>query len=171
MLTSCNEHNKTTVILKGYAGQATVIYQTEIADYYIGYNDLVAYCENEDNGEPNDFSFNQIIEYLESYPNKPILIPDTLGTKLEMESEVLFTDSDSLIRVRDQNHPYAYITDDIRWSIITFAKKGNIKIFVKEINSFVDTVVVDKVETDWYGETKITLTNDSIIFSQLRWIR
>lgn len=170
MFTYCSEHNKTIVKLNGFANQTTVVYQTENADYYIGYKDLVEYCKDMDNGEPNDFTYSQIIEYIESYPNQPILIPDTLGTKLEKESEVFFTENDSLVRVRDQGHPYAYITDDVAWSIIKFAKEGKLKIYVKDINSFVDTIVVDRVETDWYGETNITLTNDSIIFSQLRWI-
>ncbi|MEM7575678.1 MAG: hypothetical protein AAF433_22435, partial [Bacteroidota bacterium] len=100
-----------------------------------------------------------------------VIIPDTLGTKLEFEKEIYFNQSDSLIRVRDQDHPYAYITEDIRWAVIEFAKKEELRIYHKETATYLDTIVVDEVDTDWYGETNITLMNDSIIFSQLRWIK
>ncbi|MCE4564259.1 hypothetical protein INQ51_08035 [Maribellus sp. CM-23] len=171
MLVSCNGHNRKTVVLNGFQNQETVIYKTSNIDYYLGYDDLVNYCKKEDNGEPNDFTFRQIIDYLESYSDKPVLIPDTLGTKLEMESKVLFTENDSLIRIRDQEHPYAYLTGELRWIIIDFAKKGKMKIHVNEMDSFVDTIIVDRVENKDYGETNLTFTNDSIFFSQLRWIR
>jgi hypothetical protein len=137
----------------------------------MGYNDLADYCKKEDNGEPNDFTFRQILEYLKSYTGKPVLIPDTLGTKFEKGSKVTFTESDSLIRIRDQEHPYAYVTDELRWIIIEFAKKGKLKIYAKNIDSFVDTIIIDKVETKDFGEINLTFTNDSIFFSQLRWIR
>jgi hypothetical protein len=171
MLISCSEHNKTKIILTGYENQDTVIYNTNTVDYYMGYNDLADYCKKEDNGEPNDFTFRQILEYLKSYTGKPVLIPDTLGTKFEKGSKVTFTESDSLIRIRDQEHPYAYVTDELRWIIIEFAKKGKLKIYAKNIDSFVDTIIIDKVETKDFGEINLTFTNDSIFFSQLRWIR
>ncbi|MGB1037670.1 MAG: hypothetical protein ACPGYY_03415, partial [Bacteroidia bacterium] len=113
----------------------------------------------------------QIIEYITNFDGKPVIIPDTLGTKMAVEKEVVFNQSDSLIRVRDQDHPYAYITDDIRWAVIEFAKKEELRIYHKETSNFLDIIIVDEVDTDWYGETNITLMNDSIILSQLRWMK
>ena len=124
-----------------------------------------------DKGEPNDFSFKDVIRYVESFPDNPVLIPDTLGTKMEKENEINFNESDSLIRIRDQEHAYAWVTEEIEWAIIKFAMKGNLKIFEKYTNAFADTIIVEKVEADWYGETNILLKNDTMIFSALRWIR
>jgi len=168
---SCNGSEKTIVELKKEAYNKEIIYQTERADYHFDYQELIEYCKKEDNGEPNDFSFKDVIRYVESFPENPVLIPDTLGTKMEKESEVNFNESDSLIRIRDQEHPYAWVTEEIEWAIIKFAKKGNLRIYEKYTNSFADTIIVDKVEANWYGETNIHLKNDTMIFSALRWIR
>lgn len=168
---SCNDHNKTVVVLKQSDGESDVIYQTAIVDFYFEKTELIKYCEKENDGEANDFTYPQIIKYITTFNGNPVIIPDTLGTKMEVEKEVMFNQSDSLIRVRDQDHSYAYITDDIRWAVIEFAKKQELRIYHKETADFLDTIIVEEVDTDWYGETNITLMNDSIIFSQLRWIR
>ena len=90
---------------------------------------------------------------------------------MEKEKEINFNESDSLIRIRDQEHAYAWVTEEIEWAIIKLAMKGNLKIFEKYTNAFADTIIVEKVEADWYGETNILLKNDTMIFSALRWIR
>jgi hypothetical protein len=168
---SCVDHNKTVVVLKQSDGESDVIYRTLSADFYFEKTELIKYCEKENDGEANDFTYPQIIEYITTFNGNPIIIPDTLGTKMEFEKEVMFNQSDSLIKVRDQDHPYAYINDDIRWAVIEFVKKGELRIYHNETANFLDTIIVDKVDTDWYGETNITLMNDSIIFSQLRWLK
>lgn len=168
---SCDDHNKTVVVLKESNGESDVIYRTSIADFYFEKTELIKYCEEENDGEANDFTYPQIIEYITNFDGNPVIIPDTLGTKMAVEKEVMFNQSDSLIRVRDQDHPYAYITDDIRWAVIEFAKKEELRIYHQESANFLSTVIVDEVDTDWYGGTNITLMNDSIIFSQLRWIK
>ncbi|WP_157811840.1 hypothetical protein [Tenacibaculum sp. SZ-18] len=170
-LSSCNDHNKTVLVLKQSNGESDVIYRTSVADFYFGRAELIKYCEKENDGEDKDFTYPQIIEYITTFNGKPVIIPDTLGTKMEVEKEVVFNQSDSLIRVRDQGHPYAYITDEIRWAVIEFAKNEKLRIYHKKTADFLDTIIVDEVDTDWYGETNITLMNDSIIFSQLRWIK
>lgn len=171
VLSSCNEHNKSVIVLSKSEYKKNVIYQTPLADFYFEKQELINYCQKQNNGEPNDFTFPQIIKYITEYGNNTVIIPDTLGTKLIVEKEINFNQSDSLIRIRDQDHPYGYITDDIKWAVISFAKKGKLKILHKKLSKFLDTIIVDKVDTDWYGETNITLKNDSIFFSQLRWIK
>lgn len=174
LVLGCGErdhHNRTTISLTGFQNQKEVIYQTPAAEFYLGYNDLMEHCTKEDNGEPNDFVFRQIIDYIKSTPNDPIIVPDTLGTKMAIAGEILFNQSDSLIRIRDQNHPYAYVTERIRWIIIDFARKGKLKIFVKKLNAFVDTIIIDEVESNLDGVTNIDLTTGSTILSQLRWIQ
>ena len=168
---SCNGSERTIVAIKKDAFVKEVIYQTEKADYHFDYQELIEYCKREDNGEPNDFVFKDVIKYLERYGDEPVLIPDTLGTKMEKEKEVNFNDSEELIRIIDFQHPFAYVTEEIEWALIKFAKKGNLRIFEKYTNSFADTIIVDKVEANWYGETNIHLKNDTMIFSALRWIR
>ncbi|MFI8606709.1 hypothetical protein ACIGCP_19755 [Cellulophaga baltica] len=168
---SCNEHDKSVILLSKSEHKKNVIFQTPLADFYFEKKGLIDYCKKENNGEPNDFTYPQIIKYITEYGKNPVIIPDTLGTKMEIEKEVMFNQSDSLIRVRDHEHPYRFITDDIRWAIISFAEKGKLRIFHKESDKFLDTIIIDKVDTDWYGETNITLTNDSIFFSKRRWIK
>ncbi len=175
LLASCGgsdriSHDKTTLSLRSTKSDVEVIFQTEIADFHFDKAELVAYCQKENDGEPNDFTFPQIIEYIENFDDTPITILDTLGTKMAKASEVLFNESDSLIRVRDKEHPYAYIADDIRWAIIEFASKGKLRIYHKESNSFLNEIILDKVEASYYGETNITMTNDTVIFSVLNWI-
>ncbi len=170
LIFSCTHHKK-PVILKGTQSQKEVIYKTEKADFYFGLDDLIKHCQKEDNGEPNDFSYRQTISYLTSFKGFPVIIPDTLGTKLEKERNVDFNNSDSLVRIRDQEHPHAYVTDIIRWTLLDFAYSGKLKIFDNDSKTFIETIIIDRVETDYFGETNIILTNDSVIFSQLRWIR
>ena len=110
------------------------------------------------------------MDYLIKYNGSPILIPDTLGTKWVKEGDIDFNSSDSLVRIRDYEHPYAYITEAIRWMTIEFARNGNLKIKDIKTSRFVDSIIVDDVETELYGGTYIHLSNDSIVFSQLRWI-
>ena len=115
----------------------------------MGYDDLIEYCRKNDKGEPNDFTYGKIIDCLKSYPEEVILIPDTLGTKMVADSEVVsFDQNDGLVRVRDEDHPYAYFTEEIRWAIIDFAKEGRLKIFVKELHSFADTIMIDESDKD-----------------------
>ncbi|MEX0998272.1 MAG: hypothetical protein WDZ45_14575 [Flavobacteriaceae bacterium] len=168
---SCDKNKKQTVKLEDFNLSNPVHFQTALVDFYFEKDDLIDYCNSEDDGEDNDFTFAQILEYLNSYDTIPIFIPDTLGTKMTIEDSTYIKNSDSLIRVRDQNHPYAYITDDIRWAIIDFARNGKIKVFERSTEKWLDTIIIDEIETKWYGETNITLTNDSIIFRQLRWIK
>lgn len=168
---SCNEHTKKTVVLQKSIISTPVHYQTDLVDFYFEKEDLIRYCIKEDKGDINDFTFAQILDYINSYDNIPIFIPDTLGTKMVINSDFPFIESDSLIRVRDQNHPYAYITSDIRWAIIEFAENGKLKVYERSTKKWIDTIIVVKVDTYWYGKTYITQTNDSIIFRQLRWIK
>lgn len=168
---SFENHNRQKIELKELTDTSWVIYKTPYADFYFGRSDVKAYCQKENNGEHNDFVFEQILDYLKEYGNDPVIIPDTLGTKWVKAGEIDFNDSDSLIRIRDQNHPYAYVTDAIRWMTIELARKGNIKIKDNRTGEFTNTIFVDDVETGLYGETNIHLSNDSIVFSQLRWIR
>ena len=171
LLSSCNGSKQSTVVLPQYQFEKEVIYDTEKADFHFDQNKLIAYCKQEDNREHNDFAFKDILSYIDENSGKKVVIPDTLGTKFEKESDVFFTDNDELIRVRDQNHPYAYVSEEIEWAILKFAEEAELRIFDKQSNLFVDTIIYSIVETSEYGETNIHLKNDSIIFTALRWIR
>lgn len=112
-LSSCGDHDKKVVGLRQIEDQTAVIYRTPIADFFFEKSELIEYCKKENDGEPNDFTYPQIIEYITNFKENPIIIPDTLGTEMVIEKEVRFNESDSLIRVRDHDHPYASITEDV----------------------------------------------------------
>jgi len=80
---SCGKHDRINVKLQRLQLQKEVIYKTEKADFYIDYNYLLEYCEKENNGEPNDIQYKQIINYIQSDKRIKIIIPDTLGTKVD----------------------------------------------------------------------------------------
>ncbi len=169
---SCVYKDKSAIVpLSKIENPFEVVYRTEVADFYFDKQNLIEYCREQDNGKANDFAFPQIIGFIESYDGNPVIIPDTLGTKLVREGDVSFNESDSLIRVRDSEHDYAYITDDLRWAIIDIARKGDVRIYHTPSSRFLDTVIVNDINTDWYGDTNISLTNNTIIFSEMRWIR
>ena len=171
LLFACNKSKRINVVLKKDYFHDEVIYLTERANFHFDKSKLIAYCKLEDNGESNDFAFRDVIKYVEDYPSEPIIIPDTLGTKIVMESEIYSNRTDSLIRVRDQEHPFAWVTEEIDWAVVKFAKSGDIRVFDKYSNTYSDTIIYAIVETNSYGATNIHLKNDTMIFSTLRWIR
>ena len=171
IFSSCGEHMKTIVKLSKLDNTFDVAYSTKEADYYFIKDDILTHCNKKKNRERNLVSITQLEQYINSFGSNRVEIPDTLGTKFVPEKEVLFIESNKLIRVRDQKHPYAYVSDEIRWLTIELARKGRICVYDKASNSYLDTLIIDKVETKDYGETNFMKTNDSIIFSQLRWIK
>jgi hypothetical protein len=170
-LVACSPHSKTEVTLREYKDLTYVIFQTQAADFYFEKEELIKYCNDKNDGEANDFRYLEIIKYISEYHGKPILIPDTLGTKMAIEKDVMLNQSNSIIRIRDQNHPYAYINDYIELSVISFTKNEKIRIYHNTSKMFLSSAIIDEINTSSYGETNITLENDSIIFSVLNWIR
>ncbi|GAB5556836.1 MAG: hypothetical protein SchgKO_10490 [Schleiferiaceae bacterium] len=171
----CDDHNRRVMVLDVDKTDADVIYQTSKADFYFEKGELLNYCiknsEEEKNGEGNGFIYQKIIDYINTYEGNPILIPDTLGTMMSAEQVAILPDTINAVRVWDSNHPYAYVTEEIRWAVIDFAKSGNLRIFYHQTAAFMDSVNVEEIDTEGYGLTQITGMNDSIVFSQLRWIQ
>jgi hypothetical protein len=169
---SCDgiSHDKTTITLKGFQNQKEIIYETSEAKIYFGHKDLIEYFNNEGINESkskysffhftNDSIYNQIIRYIKSFKESSIIIPDTLGTKMITEKEMMNNESNDLIRVRDYEHPYSQISDVIMSIIIEFGYNGNLKIFDKKSNSFVKKIIIDEVDTK-------SSTEDNIIFTDI----
>lgn len=161
-----------TLDLADTSFERTVVYQTTNAIFYFEYEDLIAYCKQENNGEPNDFQYTQIQNYLQSYPNDTVFIPNTLGSKLVRDSNGVYgVNTDSLIRVTDNASPYFSVRDRMGWMLLDFAKKEKVQVFLNGQQRFIPQIQVVDVETDWYGETNIASMKDSVLFSKLRWIK
>lgn len=171
ILIACGHPVKERVVLKKPDGQREVIVQMDMADYYFGREDLIAYCEDEDDGEDNDFPFQRIIHYIENYPGDPVVIPDTIGTQLEVNPMYGTFEKDSLRRAWIPDHPYSYMLDKLGWAIIDFAREGNLRIYDKQQQIFLDTIIVFENETEYHGSTDILLPNDSVLYWELKWIR
>lgn len=62
-----------------------------------------------------------------------------------------------------------YPSDNLRWALIDFAKKGNIKIYCKRSRRFINKILVDEIEGSFSGEVKIMRKDFSEIFYELRW--
>lgn len=174
---SCDgvSHNKTTFVLNGFQGQQEIIYETMNASIYLGYKDLKEYFNNKGlcekcsyNSFPfiNDSTYSQFISYSKPFGENPIIIPDTLATKLK-------STENNLARVKDDKHIYYELSEDINLILIEFAALGKLKVFDKYSNKFVKEIVIDEVDTktetqgcpEW-TDINITLTNESIILSE-----
>jgi len=170
--TGCSEHDKSNIDLIGYNDTKEVIYDTELAKFYFSRSELENYCKEQDNGGPNNFMYRQILAFINDNKTNPVIIPDTLGTKMGEDIHVKhFEHRDTLVRIRNQDSPYDYVTDALNRVLIKFSKDGKLKVFDKGTGRFVTNIIVDEVKTSWYGSTNIHLTNDSLIFSKLNWIK
>jgi hypothetical protein len=183
---SCDgiSHDKTTITLKGFQNQKEIVYETSEAKIYVGYKDLIEYFKNEGINDSkseysffqtiNDSTYNQLIRYTKSFKDNSISIQESLATEMIPEKELMPNDSNKLIRIRDFEHPYGYMSKDIRLIIIEFAYNGKLKIFDKNSNSFVEKIIIDIVDTESeppysnviYTGIYITLTNGRILFSE-----
>jgi hypothetical protein len=171
LLTACNGHNKQRVRLSGFDDKNEVVYETEFSKFILSKSSLIDYC-NKKKSEHNNFIYRQVIEYLEVHQSHSIIIRDTLGTELVLDSSVNFGNKDStLIRVRNQKSQYAYVTDALDWTLLELIRDGEMKIFDKKSNKFIEYVFLDEINTSSYGVAHILLPNDSLIFSKLRWIQ
>ena len=159
-------------MLEKFADKSEVIYEYQKAKFYFSKHSLIEYCEKKNFAERNNFIYKELIQYLKQDSNRIIIISDTLGLELVPDSTINFwSKSDTLIRVRDQKSNYAYVTEAINEALLDFAGRGQLRVYDKREQQFVDFIVIDKVEEKWYGETNIHLPNDSIVFSYLRWIK
>ena len=169
---SCNGHNKTKINLIGFKDSSEVIYVTERAKFSFGKYDLIDYCTKKNTGEGNTFIYKQTLEYIKQFKGNPIIISDTLGTIMVPDSTVpLLYESDSLVRVRNQNSPYSWVTVAIECTLFEFAKYGKIKVYDLYERKFADFIFLDKVKTNNSCVINVLLPNDSIVFSRLLWIR
>ncbi len=171
LLASCGEHDKSNIKLIGFKDTNEIVFENNVAKFYFSRNDIQEYCKEMDNGEKNDFMYKQVLQYINDSNTNSIIIADTLATKMEKSSIVGINSNDSLVRIRNSESPYSHVAEVLSWAVIEFAEKGKLKVFDKRANSFVDNIVVDEVNTSGYGSTNILLTNDSIIFSRLIWIK
>ena len=163
---SCENHEK-TIVLKSRKIPNKVIYSTNKAKFYFNKKELITYCNEKVNRESSGLKYTQVIKFLKNTKHKPVLIQDTLATKLVPEKEFYFWGDDSLIRVRKQNHPYNFVTEGIRWALLDFASAGNLRIYDDSSGSLIDTIIVKKEDSGFYEEKKICKKNGDVIFSQL----
>jgi hypothetical protein len=169
-LFNCNESSRKTIKLADAEAAEEIIFETPQARFYFNGNELIKYCETRKD-EKNGFRFEQLITFVKNHPGRPVVIYDTLGTKQAREGDVDFSGSDRLVPVRDDQSPYAYVTEATGRALMDFAEHGNFRVFDKRENKYVDQIILERSEESTQGETNILLQNDSVIFSRLRWIK
>jgi hypothetical protein len=173
---SCDgiSHDRTTFILNGFQDQQEIIYETMNTSIYIGYEDLIEYFNNKGLCERcsynffpfiHDSTYYQFINYSKLFGENPIIISDALATKI-------ISIEGNLTRVKDENHIYYELSEDMSLILIEFASLGKLKIFDRYSNIFVKKIVIDEVDTKTetpacpeFTDLNITLTNESIILS------
>ena len=117
-------HAKRKVNLEDYKDPNEVIYSTPLADFHFSRTAVETYAKDKITTVNRRLESSQIINYLLNHPENPVVIPDTLGTC--WDTDILW-ENDSLTRVRDQDHPHAWVTDGMRWMTLKFAPKGAIE--------------------------------------------
>jgi hypothetical protein len=108
-------------------------------------------------------SYQCILDYIENSEDNPIKISDSL--KLPC-SRIDIYETDSIQIILD-----IYPSDNFRWAIIDFAKKGNLKIYSKKERMLVENIIVDEIQHP--NSSTVVLKSESgiEIFEQLRWAR
>jgi hypothetical protein len=171
LLQACYRNEKRHINLTGFTEKNEVIYDTRKARFHFGRDELLAYCKKMNNGEPNRFIYGQLIDYIHNTQGNSIIIPDTLGMKWEnTDSLAGIYEKDTLVFIRDNKSPYAYAAEATTFVLLSFIEEGKVKVFDKRKSTFAPFIYLQKTDDDLAGTTRILLPNDSVIFSQLRWI-
>jgi len=162
-LSSCTNHDTQKVKLYGFENQKEIKYEDDKAIFYIGANDFVNYLKEKEDKSSLYNGYSCIIDYVENSEDNPVLISNTLRLK-GSRKEVYKNGNDTIEQIID-----IYPSDNLRWSIIDFAKKGNLKIFLKGENKNVDEIIIDEIKYPNSTTVVLKLDNEIEIFDQLRW--
>ncbi len=162
ILNSCVNHETKKVSLNGFEKQKEIKYEDGKAIFYLGSNDYVAYLKEKENNSPLYNAYRPIIEYIEKNDNNPITISDELRLT-GSRKEVYKNGNDTIEKNID-----IYPSDNLRWAIISFAKKGNLKIYHKNEKKYVQNIIVDEIRYPNSATVVIKLENKDEIFDQLR---
>jgi len=141
--------------LNGFSGDDVVIYSTFKADYYFDRNELLTYYQDHRSG----LALEHLNEFIEEQKAQRIVIHDTLGRVLDEGGSR-----------RNDAHQYAHIQDGIGWTIIEFARKGNLKIYSHMTNEFLSEITFFETEDNLAGTSGLC-QSDSVLIEELRWIK
>lgn len=171
LCTGCNGNHEKRIELSGFTDKNEVVYETQAVKFIFSKASLVDYCNKKDTATYNNFIYRQVIDYLNKHQSHLIIIPDTLGTELVPDSSVNFGSKDStLVRVRNHKSEYAYVTDALDWTLLDLIQSGEIKVYDKKANKFMEYVFLDEINTRSYGASHILLPDGTLIFSKMQWI-
>ena len=163
VLGSCIKHDKKKVRLYGFENQKEIKYEDGKAIFYLGLNDYRNYLKEKENKKSLYNGYRCIIDYIENSEGNPILISDSLRLA-GSRKEIYQNGNDTIEKIID-----VYPSDNLRWAIIDFAKKGNLKIFYKKDKMFLENIIVDEIKYPNSVTVVIKLENKIEIFDQLRW--
>ena len=161
-LISCSKHETQKVLLNGFKEQKEVKYVEGKFTYSLGVEDYINYLTDKDKKTPLYNGYLPIVKYIENQLEKSIVISE--------ETSPL---SGSIIQVYNKGRDSVkmeiniYPSDNFRWAIINFAKKGKIKIYDSEKNYYLDCVIIDEVKSSASEWVILKRNNGEEIFSQM----
>lgn len=177
IFTSCTKHDSVKVRLYGFENQKEVKYEEGKYIFYIGFDDYIDYLTQnakEDSLSIKDGSkkddvwdnhFSCIKNYIENNKDNPLIIKDSIKiTGLRKEVYRVQNKNDTVEHIID-----VYPSDNFRWAIIFFAKKGKIKIYDKEKEKYFEQIIVDEIKSPNSAFVEILTENKDKIFNQMRW--
>ena len=163
--------DKITIQLIGFDDRNEVIYKTTKADFIFNRSLVLEYCKNKDSSLNYNRRYKQLINYLIQNDEPQVIIPDTMATKLVASNTVFtYSESDTLVRIRDQESPYSEVTEAIDWMLLDVIVSGKIKILENRSNQFIDSVILKEVNSDNSGSKIILTTKGEKLFSKMTWI-
>lgn len=163
ILSSCTKHDTEKVRLYGFENQKEIKYEDGKAIFYLGSNDFINYLKKNEKQNPLYNGFSCTIDYIENSKVNPITISGSLRLT-GSRKEIYHNGNDTIEKTID-----VYPSNNLRWAIIEFAKKGNLKIYSKKEKKYIDNIIVDEIKRPYSEVVVIKLENRDQIFDQLRW--
>lgn len=165
ILSSCANHETQKVRLYGFENQKEIKYEDGKAIFYLGLNDYINYLKEKEDKNSLYNGYRCISDYIENSEDNPISISDSLRL-IGSRKEIYQNGNDTVEKIID-----IYPSDNLRWAIIDFAKRGNLKVFFKEENKHIEEIIVDEIKYTNSATVVIMLENKIEIFDQLRWAK
>jgi hypothetical protein len=175
-LVSCNESDSKDyheIKLKKIEGEQLIVYQTDNARIQVLQTDLLKCSKERDDyfGNSEEYSIEATLnEIISKSVNQPIVISDTIGTKL-IDENLLLNESDSEQRINHPNSPYTGLGEEIEWCLFDIAKTGRLIIYSDSLTNPIDRIFIVETKTDWYGTISIISADSTLILGRLTWIK
>lgn len=175
-LVSCNERDTKKyyeITLNKLEREPSIIYQTDNVRIQVSQTDILECSKERDDhfGNSEEYSIvTTLKEIISKSVNQPVIISDTIGTKLIDKNDPL-NDSDSTQRISDPNSPYSGIGEEIVWCLFDIAKTGRMNIYSDSLTYPIDKIFIVERNTSLFGTISIISADSSLILERLTWIK